>query len=635
MKLTTPGRSVLLFFELILLLFAPLPGGSHAEGGVRGDVDSTDNEDEVIVKRFLAYSPPQPPPRCPFPDEDPDECELFLDFHECCDVCFVCPCFDGTFYDYYGDEITDLCKEGSSCTCYNDPCDRRPEKRRELCGDRCRCTRCDEDKIIVLPQDDERCQEPVSTTTTTTSTTTSPPEGCRYDHGSCVGPCDKGEGDCLNSPGVSCKCSLVDFETCECKNPCDEIKYKWNQNNVKEYLCDVGFCEDIDFTCKPKLGSKYCGCEPVVCTFVSGEGCVGPCDDDKECILTGDRECGCMEKEIPVCEYDEVLKGCTDGPCGKDEDCILVDEKECECKPVCAYDKNSGECLGSCPFDAGDGVSCVRTGPDACGCESCEEAYPEETASGDLECNADCPEGDGEGCVPTSKTTCGCGCTWDNVEEECIGFCPFDASDGVSCVRTGPADCACESCEAAYPETDSDSGMLVCNADCPEGEGDTVGCVPTSDMSCGCDPFCEEVFPVPDGSNGFRCNGICPGDGSGPGCEPTNNNTECACPTCELEIVKTCKVTPTPPPTPSSKDGGKCKDISELTLVWRGSAAATVSADTSGLTLRTQSGTSTVQPGETITLGPFSGNDQVINVNTVSATIFLNLSHHVRYLSAT
>lgn len=94
MKLTTPGRSVL----LILLLFALLPGGGHAEGGVRGD-DSTDNEDEVIVKRFLAYSQPQPPPRCPFPDEDPDECELFLDFHECCDVCFVCPCFDGTFYD--------------------------------------------------------------------------------------------------------------------------------------------------------------------------------------------------------------------------------------------------------------------------------------------------------------------------------------------------------------------------------------------------------------------------------------------------------------------------------------------------------------------------------------------------------
>ena len=39
-----------------------------------------------------------------------------------------------------------------------------------------------------------------------------------------------------------------------------------------------------------------------------------------------------------------------------------------------------------------------------CGCESCEDAYPEDDGDGGLECNADCPEGEGEtvGCVPTS-----------------------------------------------------------------------------------------------------------------------------------------------------------------------------------------------------------------------------------------
>ena len=96
----------------------------------------------------------------------------------------------------------------------------------------CDCTLCE--KILVLPQDDERCEVPVPTTTTTTtttsttttSTTTTPPEECRYEDGGCVGPCDKGEGDCLNSRQVPCECSLVGPETCECKNPCDEIKYK-------------------------------------------------------------------------------------------------------------------------------------------------------------------------------------------------------------------------------------------------------------------------------------------------------------------------------------------------------------------------------------------------------------------------
>ncbi len=336
-----------------------------------------------------------------------------------------------------------------------------------------------------------------------------------------------------------------------------------------------------------------------------------------------DGECGCMEEEIPECEYDEDIGRCTDGPCSDFEDCILVGEDECECQPECVYDASSDECFGECPFDAGDGVSCVRTDSDMCECTTCEDAYPEETASGRLVCNAECPEGEGQGCVPTSLSTCGCGCTWDEDEDECIGSCPFNADDGVSCVRTGPAMCECTTCEDAYPE-ETASGRLVCNAFCPAGDGDTVGCVPISETSCGCDPDCDEIFPDPNDPNRIPCNGICPDDGgSGPGCEPTNSNTACSCPICELEIVKTCKVAPSSPPSSSSSssDGGKCKDLSELTLVWRGSSTVQVSAETDDLTLQTESGDSFVAPGQIITLGPFDGNDQVINVNSVRATI--------------
>ncbi len=151
---------------------------------MRGDIESDDSEDKVIVKRFLTFEPPKPPPRCPFPNEDPDEvpehCTLFLDEHECCGVCFVCPCFDGTFYDFDGEVITDLC-ENDYCNymtpswngrfCDENACDERREKRRELTGKCCECTLCTEGKIFVLPQDDERCEPPLPTTTTTTTTT--------------------------------------------------------------------------------------------------------------------------------------------------------------------------------------------------------------------------------------------------------------------------------------------------------------------------------------------------------------------------------------------------------------------------------------------------------------------------------
>ena len=373
--------------------------------------------------------------------------------------------------------------------------------------------------------------------------------------------------------------------------PCEQ------QRPDEEGFCD-GICPDSGDLCVKVPGKNKCTCGPD-CEDLHPDKetglCNGVCPFSEDVCANVGGVCTC---EIS-CEYNERTDSCI-GKCPfSGEACVKTGDKECTCEPKCEFDDPQGGCRGFCP---NPGQACVESS-DGCFCSNeCEELEPDPVAG---LCSGECPITSQVCANVGGRCTCELDCksrTPDPVTGLCDASCP---KSGEACVNNR-GKCICgPDCEKTTPDNEG-----FCPGLCPN-TGEAV-CVDDGDGGCTCSN-CEASEP----DENDNCSGDCPIEGQ----SCIESNGQCTCgirPPCDIEVDKKCVI-----PRPPNPTGGECAGkVTRLTLIWTGDTTVQVSGQVMDKTV--------VEPGGTVTLiGPFDGNDQILNFQSLGGGISGSSEFHM------